>query len=78
MEFEKNRVIFGTGGTGVVKFKVSGMDVVKVGDIDHYTVFYRDLAGTRHSVDLFLDQPGKVLRFTDSADARWTRFDLSE
>ena len=78
VEFEKNRVIFGTGGTGVVKFKVSGMDVVKVGDIDHYTVFYRDLAGTRHSVDVFLDQPGKVLRFTDSADARWTRFDLSE
>lgn len=76
VEFEQNRVIFGTGGTGVVKFKVSGMDTEKIGDIDHYTVFYRDLAGTRHAVDVFLDQPGEVLRFTDSAEARWTRFNL--
>ena len=74
VEFQKNRVIFGTGGTGVVKFEVSGMDVEKIGDVDHYTVFYRDLAGTRHMVGLFLDESGEVLRFTDSAEARWTRF----
>jgi hypothetical protein len=78
VEFEHNRIIFGTGGTGVVKFKVSGMDIEKIGDIDHYTIFYRDLAGTRHTVDLFLDEPGEVLRFTDSAEARWTRFELKE
>jgi len=78
VEFERNRVIFGTGGTGVVKFNVSGMDTEKIGDIDHYTVFYRDLAGTRHTVDVFLDEPGEMLRFTDSAEARWTRFHLSE
>jgi hypothetical protein len=75
VEFEKNRVIFGTGGTGVVKFNVSGMDTEKIGDIDHYTVFYRDLAGTRHTVDVILDAPGEVLWFTDSAEARWTRFE---
>ena len=28
--------------------------------------------------DLFLDEPGEVLRFTDSAEARWTRFYLSD
>ncbi|MDH3816964.1 MAG: hypothetical protein OEV48_20955 [Acidobacteriota bacterium] len=78
VEFEHNRVIFGTGGTGVVKFKVSGMDVEKIGDIDHYTVFYRDLAGAKHFVDVFLDEPGEVLRFTDSAEARWTRFHYPE
>jgi len=78
VEFQKNRVIFGTGGTGVVKFKVSGMDVEKIGDIDHYTVFYRDLAGTEHTVDVVLDEPGEVLRFTDSAEARWTRFHFPE
>ena len=76
VEFEKNRIIFGTGGTGVVKFKVSGMDVEKIGDIDHYTIFYSDLAGTRHIVDFFLDEPGAVLRYTDSAEARWTRFEI--
>ena len=74
VEFQKNRVIFGTGGTGVVKFEVSGMDAEKVGDIDRYTVFYRDLAGTRLFVDVFLDESGEVLRFTDSAEVRWTRF----
>jgi len=78
VEFEQNRVIFGTGGTGVVKFKVSGMDAEKIGDIDHYTLFYRDLAGTRLFVDVFLDEPGEVLRFTDSAEVRWTRFELRE
>jgi hypothetical protein len=74
VEFRKNTVIFGTGGTGVVKYNVSGMDAEKIGDIDHYTVYYRDLAGTKHIVNLFLDEPGEVLRFTDNADARWTRF----
>lgn len=78
VEFHRNRIIFGTGGTGVVKFNVSGMDAAKIGDIDHYTVFYRDLAGTRHAVDVLLDEPGEVLRFTDSAEARWTRFDRVE
>ena len=78
VEFQKNRVIFGTGGTGVVKFKVSGMDAEKIGDIDHYTVYYSDLAGTKHFVDVFLDEPGEVLRFTDSAEARWTRFNYPE
>ena len=78
VEFERNRVVFGTGGTGVVKFNVSGMDTEKIGNIDHYTVFYRDLAGTRHTVDVFLDEPGRVLRFTDNAEARWTRFVLPD
>jgi len=72
VEFQKNRVIFGTGGTGVVKFEVSGMDAEKVGDIDRYTVFYRDLAGTRLFVDVLLDESGEVLRFTDSAGPQST------
>jgi len=78
VEFEQNRVIFGTGGTGVVKFEVSGMDIEKIGDIDRHTVFYRDLAGTKLFVDVTLDEPGEVLRFTDSAEARWTRYVMPE
>lgn len=74
VEFQKNTVVFGTGGTGVVKFKVSGMDTERVGDIDRYTIHYRDLAGTRHVVSLFLDERGETLRFTDSADVHWTRW----
>ena len=78
VEFQKGTVTFGTGGTGVVRFKVLGMDAEKVGDLDHYTVFYRDLAGTKHTVDLILDEPGVVLRFTDSAEARWVRYEMPE
>jgi len=75
VEFQRNTVMFGTGGTGVVKYKVQGMDAEKIGDVDRYTIFYRDLAGTNRIADMLLDEPGEVLRFTDSADARWTRFE---
>ena len=78
VEFQKNSVTFGTGGTGVVKFNVLGMDTEKIGDVDRYSVFYRDLAGTKHIADMLLDEPGEVLRFTDSAEARWTRFKQPE
>jgi len=75
VEFQRNSVMFGTGGTGVVKYRVQGMDAEKIGDVDRYTIFYRDLAGTKHIADMLLDEPGKVLRFTDSADVRWTRYE---
>lgn len=78
VEFEQNRVIFGTGGTGEVKFIVSGMNTEKVGDADHFEVFYRDLAGTKHSVNLFMLEGVDVIRFTDRAEARWTRLELSQ
>jgi hypothetical protein len=78
VEFEQNRIIFGTGGTGVVKFNVSGMDAEKIGDMDHYTIYYRNLAGTKLFVDVILDEPGEVLRFTDNADVRWTRLEVKE
>jgi len=74
VEFRKNDVIFGTGGTGVVKYEVYGMDIEKVGDIDRYTIFYRDLAGTKHETNVFMEETGDVLRFTDAAEARWTRW----
>jgi hypothetical protein len=74
VEFQKNTVIFGTGGTGVVKYKVFGMDTQKVGDVDRYTVFYRDLAGTKREVNVFMEETGDILRFTDDAEARWTRW----
>jgi hypothetical protein len=78
VEFRKDTVTFGTGGTGVVKYKVNGMDVDEVGDLTQYTIFYRDLAGTEHTVNIFLDAPGQVLRFTDNADAYWSRFEIPE
>jgi hypothetical protein len=77
-EFRKDTVIIGTGGTGVVKYEVDGMDTHEVGDLDQYTIFYHDLAGKTHVLDMLVDEPGEVMRFTDSADAYWTRFSLQE
>ena len=74
VEFQKNAVIFGTGGTGYVKYQVLGMDTEKVGDVDQYTILYKDLAGKRHEVNLFMEKHGEVLRFTDQADVRWKRW----
>jgi hypothetical protein len=78
VEFRKETVKFGLGGTREVKFKVGGMDIDKVGDIDQFVIYYRDLAGTPHEVQMFLDESGQVLRFTDSAEARWTRWQGEE
>ena len=75
VEFRRDAIIFGTGGTGVVKYKVSGMNAEKLGGTDRYTIFYRDLAGTSLSKDILLDERGQVLRFTDNADALWTRYE---
>jgi len=74
VEFRKNEVVFGTGGTGVVKYKVYGMNTDKVGDIDRYTILYRDLAGTKREVNVFMEETGDILRFTDAAEARWIRW----
>jgi hypothetical protein len=78
VEFRKDTIKFGLGGTREVKFKIQGMDVDKVGDIDQFVIFYHDLAGTPHEVQMFLDESGDVLRFTDSAEARWTRWRQEE
>lgn len=74
MVFRKNEVVFGTGGTGVVKYKVYGMNTEKVGDVDRYTILYRDLAGTKREVNVFMEETGDILRFTDAAEARWIRW----
>jgi hypothetical protein len=74
VEFRKKAIKFGLGGTREVKFQVQGMDIDKVGDINQYSIFYRDLAGTPHEVEMFLDESGEILRFTDRAEARWTRW----
>lgn len=76
VEFRRKFVVFGRGGTGTVKFRVSGIDVEKVGTVDGFTVRYRDLAGVKHRTSMLLDETGTVLRFNDEPSVRWTRLDL--
>ena len=76
VEFRREFVIFGRGGTRTVKFRVSGIDVEKVGTVDGFTVRYSDLAGVKHRTSMLLDETGTVLRFNDEPSARWSRIDL--
>ncbi len=76
VEFRREFVVFGRGGTSAVKFRVSGIDVEKVGTVDGFTVRYRDLAGVKHRTSMLLDESGTVLRFNDEPSVRWTRLDL--
>lgn len=76
VEFRREFVIFGRGGTGAVKFPVSGIDVEKIGTADGFTVRYRDLAGVKHRTSMLLDESGIVLRFNDQPSVRWSRVDL--
>jgi hypothetical protein len=76
VEFRRDFVIFGTGGTGDIKCRVSGLDVEKVGNVDQFTVRYRDMAGIKHRTTMLLDESGTVLRFTDRPSVRWSRLNL--
>ena len=76
VEFRREFVIFGTGGTGDIKCRVSGIDAEKVGNVDRFTVRYRDMAGIKHRRSMLLDESGTVLRFTDQPSVRWSFFEL--
>ena len=75
VEFRPEFVVFGTGGTGILKARILGIKFEQVGDVERYTVFYRDLAGKEHNKEVVLVPPGTSLRFSDEPGVDWTRFD---
>jgi len=74
VEFQRQAVRLGTGGTSDVKFRVLGLTTETVGEVEHLTLYYRDLAGNRHEMEMLLDETGEELRFMDHPGAVWTRF----
>ncbi len=76
VEFRREFVIFGTGGTGDLKCRVSGLDIEKIGKIDRFTIRYRDMAGIKHRKSMLLDESGTVLLFTDQPSVHWSRLNL--
>ena len=74
VEFRTNFIILGRGGPGDLKYRVQGADVERVGDMRQYSIYYRDLAGTRHIDDLFLDGGGNTIRFTDKPQVVFSRY----
>jgi len=76
VEFRREFIIFGTGGTGDIKCRVSGLDTETTGKIDRFIIRYRDMAGIRHRKSMLLDESGSVLLFTDQPSVRWSRLNL--
>ena len=76
VEFRREFVIFGNGGAGDIKCRVSGLDAEKVGNVDRFTVRYRDMAGIKHRTSMLLDESGTVLRFTDQPAVHWSRVEF--
>jgi len=76
VEFRREFIIFGTGGTGDLKCRVSGLDTETVGSLRGFTVRYRDMAGIKHRKSMLLDESGTVLLFTDQPSVHWSRLDL--
>ena len=75
VEFRGDFVIFGTGGTGTMKYRILGGNVEKVGEIERYRIFLRDLAGKEHDREILLAPLGDSLRFADDPKTNWTRYE---
>ncbi len=75
VEFRPETIRLGTGGTSDVKFNVLGLNAETIGGVGHLTLYYRDLAGTRHAMEMLLDAKGEELRFMDHPGIVWTRLD---
>lgn len=75
VEFRPEFIVFGTGGTGTLKARILGIKFEQVGEIERYTVFYRDLAGKEHIKEAVLTPAADKLRFAEEPGVDWTRFD---
>jgi hypothetical protein len=75
VEFRPQFVVFGTGGTGTQKFRILGIDFERVGDVERYNVYYRNLAGREHNKEFVLTPPGNRIRFADRPAVTWTRYE---
>lgn len=73
VEFRPGTLRLGTGGTSDVRFNVLGLDAETIGGVRHLTLFYRDLAGTRHAMEMLLDEADEELRLMDHPGAVWTK-----
>jgi hypothetical protein len=75
VEFARNWITFGTGGTGNLRCEVIGANAEKVGGLDRFVVQYRDMARKRHFREILLDTAKGELRFADQPGLVWSRYD---
>ena len=75
VDFRRDSIIYGTGGTGKLKCSLIGVSVEHIGDVNKYTVHYRDMAKNKVVRQILVDAAGNELRFTDESSLRWSRFE---
>ena len=75
IEFRRNRITFGEGGTSTLKCEVIGSDVERIGELNQHTVYYKDMAGTRYIRDVLLDPEADTIRFADQPQVTWSKYD---
>lgn len=75
VEFRREFIVFGTGGTGTLKVRILGFKFEQVGGLDRYTVFYRELSGKEYSKEIVMAPPGDTLRFAEDPGVDWARFE---
>ena len=75
VELKPDTIIFGTGGTSFVRYTVLGVDRDVSAEIEGYTIYFRDVGGTKFQKDLVLRPEDRTFYFTNQADVLWTRLD---
>lgn len=75
VEFERDAVTFGTGGTSRLRCRVLGSNADTAGSVHRFVVKYKDMAGDKHLREILVDASGTVLRFADRPDLRYNRYD---
>ena len=74
-DFARDSITFGTGGTSRMKCRVIGLNAEKIGEVDHYTVHYRDMAREKQVMELLLDSTGTTIRLTDEPGVLWNKYE---
>ena len=75
VDFARESITFGRGGTSRLKCSVVGLNSERIGEVDHHTVHYRDMAKRKHVMEILLDRSGNEIRFTDEPGVLWKKYE---
>lgn len=75
VDFARESITFGRGGTSRLKCSVVGLNSERIGEVDHYTVHYRDMAKKKHVMEILLDDSGTEIRLTSEPGVIWRKYE---
>jgi len=75
VDFARESITFGRGGTSRLKCSVIGLNSERIGEVGHHTVHYRDMAKKKHVMEILLDGSGTAIRFTDQPGVIWKKYE---